>query len=124
MGCTFCATGTMGLTADLTAGEIVEQLVHANGVMPVRNVVFMVSAPGLHSRLLPAVCAACWVPTVPPAAPAGSEPVKWHLVVTWRLWQRCRTCWLAVGKPSEEARFCVRTQPRNGLQLVMGAVPT
>ncbi len=43
MGCTFCATGTMGLTADLTAGEIVEQLVHANSVMPVRNVVFMVS---------------------------------------------------------------------------------
>ena len=29
MGCTFCATGTMGLVADLTAGEIVEQLVHA-----------------------------------------------------------------------------------------------
>ncbi|GAB4814820.1 hypothetical protein N2152v2_001866 [Parachlorella kessleri] len=41
MGCTFCATGTMGLTADLTAGEIVEQLVHAISIMPVRNVVFM-----------------------------------------------------------------------------------
>lgn len=32
MGCTFCATGTMGLIADLTAGEIVEQLVHATRV--------------------------------------------------------------------------------------------
>jgi hypothetical protein len=41
MGCTFCATGTMGLTGDLTAGEIVEQLYHANGVAPIRNVVFM-----------------------------------------------------------------------------------
>lgn len=43
MGCTFCATGTMGFTADLTAGEIVEQLVHARGVSTIRNVVFMVS---------------------------------------------------------------------------------
>ena len=41
MGCTFCATGTMGLIAELTSGEIVEQLVHARAVKPVRNVVFM-----------------------------------------------------------------------------------
>ncbi len=41
MGCTFCATGTMGLTADLTAGEIVEQLVHATRMAPIRNIVFM-----------------------------------------------------------------------------------
>ena len=42
MGCTFCATGTMGLKGDLTAGEIVEQLWHARAVAPIRNVVFMV----------------------------------------------------------------------------------
>lgn len=42
MGCTFCATGTMGLTADLTAGEIIEQLVHARRVAQIRNIVFMV----------------------------------------------------------------------------------
>lgn len=41
MGCTFCATGTMGLIADLTAGEIIEQLVHAINVAPIRNIVFM-----------------------------------------------------------------------------------
>ena len=43
MGCTFCATGTMGIIGDLSAGEILEQLVHANAVLetPVRNVVFM-----------------------------------------------------------------------------------
>ncbi len=41
MGCTFCATGTMGLIAELTSGEILEQLVHARAVKPVRNVVFM-----------------------------------------------------------------------------------
>lgn len=42
MGCTFCATGTMGLQADLTAGEIIEQLVHARlrATAP-RNIVFM-----------------------------------------------------------------------------------
>eukprot|EP00039_Didymoeca_costata_P003194 m.65943 g.65943 ORF g.65943 m.65943 type:complete len:489 (+) comp11770_c0_seq1:289-1755(+) len=41
MGCTFCATGTMGLTANLLAGEILEQLYHANKIMRIRNVVFM-----------------------------------------------------------------------------------
>eukprot|EP00271_Cylindrocystis_brebissonii_P014732 TRINITY_DN3620_c0_g1_i2.p1 TRINITY_DN3620_c0_g1~~TRINITY_DN3620_c0_g1_i2.p1 ORF type:complete len:424 (+),score=78.04 TRINITY_DN3620_c0_g1_i2:71-1342(+) len=42
MGCTFCATGAMGLRADLLAGEIVEQLVHALRQTPViRNIVFM-----------------------------------------------------------------------------------
>ena len=37
-----CA-GTMGLKGDLTAGEIVEQLVHAQRVTTIKNVVFMVS---------------------------------------------------------------------------------
>ncbi|KAI8818722.1 uncharacterized protein EV422DRAFT_536625 [Fimicolochytrium jonesii] len=41
MGCTFCATGTMGLLSNLTAGEIVEQLYHANKVEKIRNIVFM-----------------------------------------------------------------------------------
>jgi adenine C2-methylase RlmN of 23S rRNA A2503 and tRNA A37 len=41
MGCRFCATGTMGIIGDLTAGEIVEQLVHANNITKIRNVVFM-----------------------------------------------------------------------------------
>lgn len=56
MGCTFCATGTMGLSGNLTTGEILEQLVHANGILAeeykaredkskkldyVRNIVFM-----------------------------------------------------------------------------------
>ena len=58
MGCTFCATGTMGLSGNLTAGEILEQVVHADHLLAdewnqkdeesrrkkhelVRNVVFM-----------------------------------------------------------------------------------
>ncbi|KUF89713.1 putative RING finger protein P32A8.03c [Phytophthora nicotianae] len=41
MGCTFCATGTLGIIADLCSGEILEQLAHANRVAPIRNVVFM-----------------------------------------------------------------------------------
>ena len=41
MGCKFCATGTMGIIGDLTAGEIIEQLVHASTVTRIRNVVFM-----------------------------------------------------------------------------------
>ncbi|KAI4375946.1 hypothetical protein MLD38_013756 [Melastoma candidum] len=41
MGCKFCATGSMGFKSNLTSGEIVEQLVHASQISPIRNVVFM-----------------------------------------------------------------------------------
>eukprot|EP00899_Mesostigma_viride_P019326 jgi/Mesvir1/27395/Mv07198-RA.1 len=41
MACSFCATGTLGMKGQLSAGEILEQLVHANRVTPIRNVVFM-----------------------------------------------------------------------------------
>ena len=37
--------GTMGLVGDLTAGEILEQMVHALQVAGFRNVVFMVGLP-------------------------------------------------------------------------------
>ena len=53
MGCTFCSTGTMGLKGDLTAGEIVEQLVHARKhVSAIRNIVFMVSQARLLECLI------------------------------------------------------------------------
>ena len=41
MGCRFCATGTMGIIGDLKSSEIIEQVVYANMVSKVRNVVFM-----------------------------------------------------------------------------------
>lgn len=41
MGCKFCATGTMGIIGDLSSAEIIEQLVHANSITRIRNVVFM-----------------------------------------------------------------------------------
>lgn len=41
LGCTFCATGTMGLQGNLTSGEIQEQLIHARSIRPVSNIVFM-----------------------------------------------------------------------------------
>ncbi|KAJ3222925.1 sorting nexin [Clydaea vesicula] len=41
MACTFCATGTMGLVANLTAGEIIEQLYHASKIENIRGIVFM-----------------------------------------------------------------------------------
>ena len=60
MGCSFCATGTMGIRGNLTTGEILEQIVHADRILAkeaiggnlkenankknldlVRNVVFM-----------------------------------------------------------------------------------
>ena len=33
MGCTFCATGTMGLSGNLTTSEILEQIVHADRIL-------------------------------------------------------------------------------------------
>ena len=47
MGCTFCATGSMGLLADLSAGEIVEQMVHASAYERISNVVYMASTARL-----------------------------------------------------------------------------
>src|SRR5690554_1599180 len=47
MGCTFCATGPMGLERNLTSEEIAEQLWHcchyakANSLKPTRNIVLM-----------------------------------------------------------------------------------
>lgn len=41
MGCTFCQTGKMGLTRNLTAGEILYQLILARRKAPITNVVFM-----------------------------------------------------------------------------------
>ena len=41
MGCTFCATGTMGIIGSLSTGEILEQLVHAGRRAKIRNIVFM-----------------------------------------------------------------------------------
>lgn len=50
MGCKFCATGTMGLSSHLTSGEIIEQLLHASQVEPIRNVVFMGMVEGNHYK--------------------------------------------------------------------------
>jgi hypothetical protein len=33
MGCTFCATGMMGLSGNLTTAEILEQIIHADGIL-------------------------------------------------------------------------------------------
>jgi sorting nexin-8 len=42
MKCGFCATGTLGLSGNLLAGEILEQLWHANQIRPgITNIVFM-----------------------------------------------------------------------------------
>ena len=41
MGCVFCATGQQGFARNLTAGEIVAQVLHFRRERPVSNVVFM-----------------------------------------------------------------------------------
>lgn len=58
VGCTFCRTGLMGLSRNLAAGEIVDQVRWARSLVPgeVRNVVFMGMGEPLEN--LPAVQAA------------------------------------------------------------------
>ncbi len=88
MGCTFCATGTMGIKGELTAGEIVEQLVHARALSPIRNVVFM--GMGVRAApLSPSLC--CYsvlvqgaakddVPPLPPITRGPAAPLSlWGL---------------------------------------------
>ena len=74
MACQFCATGTMGLLGDLTAGEIVEQLDWAAAVLAgsgeaaPRNVVFMGMGEPLNNY-----------PAVRGAARCMTAPSRWAL---------------------------------------------
>ena len=53
VGCVFCASGKGGLVRSLSAGEMVEQVVHANARERVTNVVFMgIGEPLLNVRSL------------------------------------------------------------------------
>lgn len=49
MGCTFCATGQMGFLRNLTAGEIVEQVLQLSGEAPLTNLVFMGMGEPFHN---------------------------------------------------------------------------
>jgi 23S rRNA (adenine2503-C2)-methyltransferase len=54
MGCVFCATGQMGYTRNLSAGEIVTQILHAQQILrergeSLRNIVFMGMGEPLHN---------------------------------------------------------------------------
>jgi 23S rRNA (adenine2503-C2)-methyltransferase len=49
MGCSFCATGQMGFARNLSAGEIVEQVLHFAAVGPVTNIVFMGMGEPFHN---------------------------------------------------------------------------
>lgn len=74
MACQFCATGTMGLQGDLTAGEIIEQLDWAADQLaaarepPPRNVVFMGMGEPLNNY-----------GAVRAAAAAMTHPARWAL---------------------------------------------
>lgn len=54
-GCAFCATGQMGMARNLSAGQILDQVIEANQVLAgegreVRNVVFMGMGEPLHNE--------------------------------------------------------------------------
>jgi 23S rRNA (adenine2503-C2)-methyltransferase len=54
VGCDFCSTGKLGLLANLTSGEILDQVVWANSILEaegrkLRNIVFMGMGEPLHN---------------------------------------------------------------------------
>jgi len=105
MGCTFCATGQMGIVRNLTAGEIVGQVVamlnkhdHAEG-LPV-NLVFMGMGEPMHN--LDHVMAACALLT----DPAGQAIPPRRITMS--------TCGLVTGI-EKLARF--RKRPRLAISL-------
>ena len=49
MGCTFCATGQMGFAGQLTAGEMVEQVLHFAARERISNIVFMGMGEPFHN---------------------------------------------------------------------------
>lgn len=95
LGCS--ATGTMGMIADLTAGEIVEQLVHASSVARIRNIVFMVggrdpaaACPHSCTRCTKCTCGMPGTGCTASAAAAAGPPGLWSDAAT--LWSplQCR----------------------------------
>jgi len=83
MRCTFCATGTMGLKGNLTAGEIVEQLAHATATLlregSVRNLVFMGMARARRGFLCLGRCSPRRRPPPPPTAARLAPATPTHL---------------------------------------------
>ena len=49
VGCKFCASGLLGLARNLTADEIVEQVVHARRRMPIERVLYMGMGEPTHN---------------------------------------------------------------------------
>jgi hypothetical protein len=71
MGCTFCATGTMGKVGNLGVAEILEQVVHANRILhnepgrpSVRNIVFMGMGEVGSRRFVLGFCFTAWLTTL------------------------------------------------------------
>ena len=60
----------MGLKGDLTAGEIVEQLVHARRVTTIKNVVYMVRCIPVNHHSTSKLRNKCWT------APIAGNPLK------------------------------------------------
>ena len=101
--CGFCATGQMGIAQDLTAAEILDQVVQANRILrpekrSIRNVVFMGMGEPLHNET--AVCQAAEVLQSPLCF--GLSPR--HILVS------------TVGIPAAMVR-CARQLPRVRIAL-------
>jgi len=130
MGCVFCASGIGGLVRNLTAGEILEQLIHARNLLPAEERLTHIVVMGMGEPLanLDALLEAMAVVTSPQGLGIGARHVTISTVglpaKIRRLADLKKQYHLAVSlhAPSEELRArIVPTTDKTGLSAILEA---
>jgi 23S rRNA (adenine2503-C2)-methyltransferase len=130
MGCVFCASGIGGLVRNLTAGEILEQLIHARNLLPVEERLTHIVVMGMGEPLanLDALLEALAVATSPQGLGIGARHVTISTVglpaKIRRLADLKKQYHLAVSlhAPNEELRSrIVPTTDQTGLAAILEA---
>jgi 23S rRNA (adenine2503-C2)-methyltransferase len=130
MGCVFCASGIGGLVRNLTAGEILEQLIHARNLLPAEERLTHIVVMGMGEPLanLDALLQALAVATSPQGLGIGAR----HITISTvglpakirRLADLKKQYHLAVSlhAPNEELRSrIVPTTEKMGLSAILEA---
>jgi 23S rRNA (adenine2503-C2)-methyltransferase len=130
MGCVFCASGIGGFVRNLTAGEIVEQLIHARNLLPAKERLTHIVVMGMGEPLanLDALLEALAVATSPQGLGIGARHVTISTVglpaKIRRLADLKKQYHLAVSlhAPNEELRSrTVPTTDKTGLSAILEA---
>jgi 23S rRNA (adenine2503-C2)-methyltransferase len=130
MGCVFCASGLGGLVRNLTAGEVLEQLIHARNLLPAEERLTHIVVMGMGEPLanLDALLEALAIATSPQGLGIGARHVTISTVglpaKIRRLADLKKQYHLAVSlhAPTEELRSrIVPTNDQTGLPAILEA---